>query len=393
MSENSADDARNAIQHALEAMRRGDHAQARRWASLAAQLDPESEQPWLVMASLAAPEASAAYLKIALEKNPNSQTARQGMHWAVQRMRRHGTGTKPAATPAGAAEPGFHGLPGVTPIAAAADVVTQPRRRAFRVPQGESTQPVPVGPRRLARRSPAAWAVILFLAVFGGLALAGIAGTYVVMARSSSAVRSAAMLFKPSLTPTNTPTPTPTNTPTPTSTPTATPTSTPTATPTATATATATETPEPTDTPEPPPPEEEVVEEPEQPAEVWLPEGVSENDRWIDIDLTNQRAYAYDGYELANAFVVSTGTWQHPTVTGEYKIYVKYRYADMSGPGYYLRDVPYVMYFYKGYGLHGTYWHNNFGTPMSHGCVNFPTDDAGWLFDWASVGTVVNVHY
>ena len=91
-------------------------------------------------------------------------------------------------------------------------------------------------------------------------------------------------------------------------------------------------------------------------------------------------------------FLVSTGTWQHPTVLGSFKVYVKYRYADMSGPDYYLPDVPYVMYFYKGYGLHGTYWHSNFGTPMSHGCVNLPTGDAGWLFDWASVGTVVNVH-
>ena len=47
----------------------------------------------------------------------------------------------------------------------------------------------------------------------------------------------------------------------------------------------------------------------------------------------------------------------------------------------------------EGYGLHGTYWHHNFGTPMSHGCVNLQTDDAGWLFGWASVGTLVNVHY
>jgi lipoprotein-anchoring transpeptidase ErfK/SrfK len=64
----------------------------------------------------------------------------------------------------------------------------------------------------------------------------------------------------------------------------------------------------------------------------------------------------------------------------------------MTGPGYYLPNVPYTMYFYGGYGLHGTYWHNNFGTPMSHGCVNLSTADSGWLFDWASVGTVVNVH-
>jgi lipoprotein-anchoring transpeptidase ErfK/SrfK len=72
---------------------------------------------------------------------------------------------------------------------------------------------------------------------------------------------------------------------------------------------------------------------------------------------------------------------------------VKYRYADMTGPGYYLPDVPYVMYFYSGYGLHGTYWHSNFGTPMSHGCVNFSIDDAAWLFDFVSVGSTVNVHY
>jgi lipoprotein-anchoring transpeptidase ErfK/SrfK len=71
---------------------------------------------------------------------------------------------------------------------------------------------------------------------------------------------------------------------------------------------------------------------------------------------------------------------------------VKYEAADMWGPGYYLPAVPYVMYFYEDYGLHGTYWHNNFGTPMSHGCVNFRTEDAQWLFNWASVGTRVVIH-
>jgi lipoprotein-anchoring transpeptidase ErfK/SrfK len=65
----------------------------------------------------------------------------------------------------------------------------------------------------------------------------------------------------------------------------------------------------------------------------------------------------------------------------------------MVGPGYDLPNVPYVMYFYQGYGLHGTYWHHNFGHPMSHGCVNFKTEDAGWLYNWASVGTLVNIHY
>ncbi|MGE5251028.1 MAG: L,D-transpeptidase, partial [Bacteroidota bacterium] len=59
----------------------------------------------------------------------------------------------------------------------------------------------------------------------------------------------------------------------------------------------------------------------------------------------------------------------------------------------YLPNVPYTMYFYKGYGLHGTYWHNNFGTPMSHGCVNLRIEDSKWLYNFASVGTTVNVHY
>jgi lipoprotein-anchoring transpeptidase ErfK/SrfK len=115
--------------------------------------------------------------------------------------------------------------------------------------------------------------------------------------------------------------------------------------------------------------------------------------RWIDVDLTNQRVYAYEGDTVVNSFIVSTGTWLTPTVTGQFNVYVKYRSNKMSGPGYYLPDVPYIMYFYGSYGLHGTYWHNNFGTPMSHGCVNLPIDDAGWLYNWASVGTVVNVHY
>jgi lipoprotein-anchoring transpeptidase ErfK/SrfK len=115
--------------------------------------------------------------------------------------------------------------------------------------------------------------------------------------------------------------------------------------------------------------------------------------RWIDVDLTNQRVYAYEGDTVVNSFIVSTGTWQTPTVTGQFNVYVKYRSAKMSGPGYYLPNVPYIMYFYGSYGLHGTYWHNNFGTPMSHGCVNLTIDDAGWLYNWASVGTLVNVHY
>ena len=113
---------------------------------------------------------------------------------------------------------------------------------------------------------------------------------------------------------------------------------------------------------------------------------------WFDVDLSDQRMYAYEGDTLVNTFVVSTGTWQTPTVTGKFKVWIKLRSAPMSGPGYYLPDVPYIMYFHGDYGIHGTYWHNNFGVPMSHGCVNLSIPDAEWAYNFASVGTVVNVH-
>lgn len=116
-------------------------------------------------------------------------------------------------------------------------------------------------------------------------------------------------------------------------------------------------------------------------------------EKWIDINLSRQTLTAYVGQTPVFTAVVSTGTSRTPTVVGTYSIYVKYLSTPMSGPGYYLPNVPYTMYFYRGYGIHGTYWHNNFGTPMSHGCVNMRTPDAQWLYNWAPVGTKVVTHY
>ncbi len=157
-----------------------------------------------------------------------------------------------------------------------------------------------------------------------------------------------------------------------------------TATPTASPTPTITVTPTPTSTPTP------------RPALSWsystVPDELANEGRWIDVDLSEQRVTAYEGSNAVNEFIVSTGTSAHPTVTGQFRIYVKLKSTAMAGPGYYLPGVPFTMYFYKGYSLHGTYWHSNFGVPMSHGCVNMFTPDAEWLFNWASVGTLVNVH-
>jgi lipoprotein-anchoring transpeptidase ErfK/SrfK len=116
-------------------------------------------------------------------------------------------------------------------------------------------------------------------------------------------------------------------------------------------------------------------------------------ERWIDIDLSSQTVSAYEGNTVVRTFLVSTGVWRTPTITGRFRIYQKFEADDMRGPGYFFKDVPYTLYFHKDYGLHGTYWHDNFGTPMSHGCVNLAVEDAKWLFNFAQLETMVNVHY
>jgi LysM repeat protein len=129
------------------------------------------------------------------------------------------------------------------------------------------------------------------------------------------------------------------------------------------------------------------------PAPVVAPAAPANSGKLILVVLREQRVYVYNNGQLVRTMAASTGLPRTPTVQGQYKIYVKYRAQTMSGPGYYLPNVPYVMYFYQGYGLHGTYWHNNFGRPMSHGCVNLPTPEAGWLYAFAEVGTPVHVRW
>jgi lipoprotein-anchoring transpeptidase ErfK/SrfK len=64
----------------------------------------------------------------------------------------------------------------------------------------------------------------------------------------------------------------------------------------------------------------------------------------------------------------------------------------LGGEYYNVPDVPNVMYFTnQGHALHGAYWHNNFGNPMSHGCVNLPLDVAAWMYDWAPMGMRVTI--
>jgi len=116
----------------------------------------------------------------------------------------------------------------------------------------------------------------------------------------------------------------------------------------------------------------------------------TQTERWIEVDLSEQLAVAYEGTIPVRAFVISSGVGNTPTVTGTFRIWAKIAMQDMSGGSrasgnyYHLKDVQNVQYFFKNYAFHGTYWHNNFGSPMSRGCVNLTEEDAAWLFDWTS---------
>ncbi len=133
--------------------------------------------------------------------------------------------------------------------------------------------------------------------------------------------------------------------------------------------------------------------QPPAPAPAPAPSPGTGGAKWIDVNLSQQRITAYAGQTPVYSAIVSTGLPGTPTVVGTFSIYVKYVSAPMSGPGYYLPNVPHTMYFYRGYSIHGAYWHNNFGTPMSHGCVNLSLPDARWFFNWAPVGTKGVSHY
>jgi len=127
---------------------------------------------------------------------------------------------------------------------------------------------------------------------------------------------------------------------------------------------------------------------------VVLGTDTNDEEKHIYVDLTSQTLYAFEGKELFMQTLISSGKW-FPTPTGDFTIWVKLRSTRMSGgtgDDYYnLPNVPYVMFFYNqevskstGFSLHGTYWHNNFGHPMSHGCVNMKTSDVAKLYDWAN---------
>jgi len=120
-------------------------------------------------------------------------------------------------------------------------------------------------------------------------------------------------------------------------------------------------------------------------------------EKWIEIDLSDFKLYAWEGNRKIYEFSISTGRPGYETPTGEFRVWRKVRSQRYRGgvPGtssyYNLPNVPYSLFFgggkvanWKGYAIHGAYWHNDFGIKnRSSGCVNLRPEDAGLLYNWA----------
>jgi len=336
------------LRFAQAAARQGQKAEARRilWAAL--KLAPNQAELWIWLAGVtSSPRASLGYLSRALTLDPRNPRARAGVRWA----RRQVIGVQMPSSPR------------IAPLTTA--TATAP----------SSSQ---------VRTWPWAAGALLFVTLMTLLIF--LPDLVALAAGETSPSSKIAIVTLASDSPGQA-LPTRTRELPPTWTPTATRTPSPTATPTSTPSPTSTASPIPTLTPVPPSP-------------TWVPTLLptpitpgSDGERWIDVNLSQQLLIAYEGETPVRWVTISSGLPKTPTVVGQFRIYVKYVSAGMTGDDYDLPNVPYVMYFYKGYGLHGTYWHSNFGYPMSHGCVNLPTPEAEWLFNFASIGTLVNIHY
>lgn len=136
--------------------------------------------------------------------------------------------------------------------------------------------------------------------------------------------------------------------------------------------------------------------------------------KWIEVSLGQQQLWAYQGWTTVLSTYVSTGLAPNFTLPGLFHVRYKLPSQTMTGftgntgevvstgteapegiesRPYEVKDVPNVMYFsLTAEALHGTYWHNNFGSPMSHGCVNLPLEVASWMYGWAPLGTMVWIH-
>lgn len=131
--------------------------------------------------------------------------------------------------------------------------------------------------------------------------------------------------------------------------------------------------------------------------EYEIPEEVGDS-IWVEVDLSEQALYVHEGERLVAGFRISSGAPGKDTRKGLFRIYAMYPSYPMWGPvidgvpEYWIPDVPWAMFFHVDFAIHGAYWHDNFGAPQSHGCVNMNVNDAEWVYGNVRKGTYVHVH-
>lgn len=122
------------------------------------------------------------------------------------------------------------------------------------------------------------------------------------------------------------------------------------------------------------------------------PSAIRPDERWVGVNLSEQTAVAYEGDRPVYAAMIASGLPATPTVQGIFRTWRRLPSGKMSGGSastggyYYLEEVTWTCYFYSGYALHTAYWHDAFGRPRSHGCVNLSPYDAWWIFQWSAAG-------
>jgi len=347
------------IRQARAALKAGDKAQARALSQQALRIDPQNHMAWMTLAvATPSPLAAMDYVQRAYRIKPDDPNVKKGLAWANRRLAAQQK--QQAALP--------------TYIEAPPEVETDRKKRPF---------------------LPYALVALILLLGISAIAYAG-------WARQGNDGNAIAAVV---VTPVATTTPATTALIPPSPSPQAATESTPhpiqpkniAANSKQDAWATWTTTPTPTYTPTPSPTWAATFRAPQEGELGKRPLNIGINEKWIDVNLTTQTLVAYEGDLPVFETLISSGLAQHATVTGQFRVWLRFEAQTMDGSllgyDYYLENVPYVMYFFEDYALHGTFWHNNFGNPMSHGCVNMETGDAGWVFNWSEMGTVVNVHY
>jgi hypothetical protein len=116
------------------------------------------------------------------------------------------------------------------------------------------------------------------------------------------------------------------------------------------------------------------------------PASIGPDERWVGVSLAQQTAVCYEGDRPVYAALTATGLPGTPTVQGIFRTWRRLDTGVMAGPGYYIEDVVWTCYFYSGYALHIAYWHDAFGRPRSHGCVNLSPYDSWWIYQWSAAG-------